>query len=538
MTNTLSGSLAGSGADRTRLVVPRLHQSVWASSNVASNSQPRQDNRQPVARPTATKQSNQPRVEIRPKSYAGIEFAVAADKVSSRVAEPAVSRTARTIQPLTQTQTSQQSTKLDTVVANAAANIDKEAGFMPTIPQYADEAIPVRQRTNKPSQVRQVKRVAQSKQSSQAKSTSTRENLSEADKAAILQRAAVLRQRAKQQAEAKAKAELAARIKLAQQKVDSNTASTKMANDVSATVLSPQHANVVPAANVFMPAAVEPVSEDLTDTIDDSAVRNDSDMVNASSFMVNQGGAAAIPYEGNFLGRLAGAKVTISFKVNKQRIFTVLRYLAVVLIIAASGYLAWDTYTTNQSVKETFGGAGATSAMSIAGTNPATADRTAVSQEDKAAYTVPADQPRYITIPKIGINARVMSVGVNSNGNIDTPANLNDTAWYDGSAKPGQDGQVFIDGHTSFSNTINAAFNDLPKLQQGDVITIERGDGVKINYIVNSVETVDADKVDMGKALNPPAGATKGLTLMTCTGTFNYRTQTADKRLIVYATQQ
>ena len=151
---------------------------------------------------------------------------------------------------------------------------------------------------------------------------------------------------------------------------------------------------------------------------------------------------------------------------------------------------------------------------------------------------MPADQPRMIYIPAIGVNARVMSVGVNSKGNIDTPANLNDTAWYDGSAKPGQDGQVFIDGHTSFSNSLYAAFNDLPKLHQGDLITIEKGNGEKINYRVSAVETVDADKVDMGKALNPPEGATKGLTLMTCTGTFNYRTQTADKRLVVYAVQE
>ena len=153
------------------------------------------------------------------------------------------------------------------------------------------------------------------------------------------------------------------------------------------------------------------------------------------------------------------------------------------------------------------------------------------------AYTVPSDQPRYIRIPAINVNARVMSVGVNSRGNIDTPANLNDTAWYDGSAKPGQEGQVFIDGHTSFSSAIYAAFNDLPKLKEGDQITIERGDGQQINYHVTEIKTVDADNVDMGEALNPPEGAERGLTLMTCTGTFNYRTQTADKRLIVYAVQ-
>ena len=232
-----------------------------------------------------------------------------------------------------------------------------------------------------------------------------------------------------------------------------------------------------------------------------------------------------------------GAKVTLSFNLNKKRFFNFLRYATVALIIVASGYLAWDTYTTNRSVKSSLNGNSAT-AMSISGTNPATAEQTAVSQEQRAAYTVPADQPRYIYIPTLGVNARVMSVGVNSRGSIDTPSNLNDTAWYDGSAKPGQEGQVFIDGHTSFNRHLNAAFNNLPKLKANDQVVIEKGNGEKVSYRVVSTKTVETSKVDMGEALNPPAGAKKGLTLMTCTGTFNYRNQTADKRFIVYAVQE
>lgn len=246
---------------------------------------------------------------------------------------------------------------------------------------------------------------------------------------------------------------------------------------------------------------------------------------------------AATPAPNPFAG-LLNSHITFNFKFNKALIGKVIRYALVAIIIAVSGYLAYDTYTTNQAVRKSFTGNSAASAMSIAGTNPATADQTAVSQEDKAAYVVPDDQPRYLIIPKIGINARVMSVGVNSKGNIDTPQNLNDTAWYDGSAKPGQDGAVFIDGHTSFNRHLAAAFNDLPKLAKGDQITIEKGNGERINYTVTSSETVAADKVDMGKALNPVDGAKKGLTMMTCAGTFNYRTQTADKRLVVYAVQQ
>lgn len=294
-----------------------------------------------------------------------------------------------------------------------------------------------------------------------------------------------------------------------------------VSNIVSAAAMTAEADEAKPASNVATEGAAN--TNPSTDPDDDI------------NLMVDPSGTVAVA-QPNVWQRLAGAQISVSFKFNKDRFFSILRYLAIVVILAASAYLAWDTYSTNKAVQSNF--ANPAQAMSIAGVNPATADQTSVSQEAKQAYTVASDLPRLITIPSIGVNARVQSVGVNSQGNIDTPKNLNDTAWYDGSAKPNQDGQVFIDGHTSFSRTIDAAFNDLGKMKQGDQIVVETGNGAKYTYRVTAIETVDAAKVDMGKALNVQQGSTKGITLMTCTGTFNYRTQQADKRLIVYGVQE
>ena len=507
----------GSLADRTRLVVPKIHESVWASSN-RQQSTPRQDIvtqdvvvKHPVASEVVKPVVKPAQIQHRQGGYARPTFA------NSAQSQPKVMMTRRSSQTI-------------------SPIVDNQAGFMPTIPQYKTE-----QPATKPVQHRVTPKV----------NVHPASKLSEADRQAIVKRAAQVREQARRQAEAKAKADALAKM---QSMVDKQNASKRQASSLTSVMMRStdadkqpnqgKHELASPAVNIFAPAAVNPVStkksvSTLASSTNTQATKAESshNNLNDANIQVNQAGAMAVS-QPNFWQRLAGAKITFSFKFNKQRFFTVLRYLAVIVIIAASGYLAWDTYMTNRAVKENFSGDNVAAAMSIAGANPATADQTAVSQEDKAAYTVPADQPRMIYIPAIGVNARVMSVGVNSKGNIDTPANLNDTAWYDGSAKPGQDGQVFIDGHTSFSNSLYAAFNDLPKLHQGDLITIEKGNGEKINYRVSAVETVDADKVDMGKALNPPEGATKGLTLMTCTGTFNYRTQTADKRLVVYAVQE
>ena len=506
----------GSLADRTRLVVPKIHESVWVSSN-RQQSTPRQDIvaqdvvvKHPVASEVVKPVVRPAQIQHRQGGYARPTFA------NSAQSQPKVMMTRRSSQTI-------------------SPIVDNQAGFMPTIPQYKTE-----QPAIKPVQHRVTPKV----------NVHPASKLSEADRQAIVKRAAQVREQARRQAEAKAKADALAKM---QSMVDKQNASKRQASSLTSVMMRStdadrqpdqgKHELASPAVNIFAPAAVNPVSTKksvstlASSTNTQTKAESSHNNLNDANIQVNQAGAMAVS-QPNFWQRLAGAKITFSFKFNKQRFFTVLRYLAVIVIIAASGYLAWDTYMTNRAVKENFSGDNVAAAMSIAGANPATADQTAVSQEDKAAYTVPADQPRMIYIPAIGVNARVMSVGVNSKGNIDTPANLNDTAWYDGSAKPGQDGQVFIDGHTSFSNSLYAAFNDLPKLHQGDLITIEKGNGEKINYRVSAVETVDADKVDMGKALNPPDGATKGLTLMTCTGTFNYRTQTADKRLVVYAVQE
>lgn len=272
-----------------------------------------------------------------------------------------------------------------------------------------------------------------------------------------------------------------------------------------------------------------------TNTAAHTAHKATQNITKAAPFSIASDGAAVIA-QPNLFDRIVNTKIAFSFKFNRARTMMIVRYVAIAIVLGASAYLAWDTYNTNRGVQSSF--ESPAQAMSIAGVNPATADQTAVSNNDRQAYTVAADLPRIINIPAINVTARVRTVGVNSRGDIDTPKNLNDTAWYDGSSKPNQEGQVFIDGHTSFSRNIAAAFNDLNKVRDGDQIFIETGNGAKFRYRVTGVETVDANKVDMGKVLNTQDGAHKGLTLMTCTGTFNYRTQTADKRLIVYAVQE
>lgn len=153
-----------------------------------------------------------------------------------------------------------------------------------------------------------------------------------------------------------------------------------------------------------------------------------------------------------------------------------------------------------------------------------------------AGYKVAATAPRIIRIDSIGVAARVLRTGVNTKNQLGAPANIFDTAWYDGSARPGEAGAVLIDGHVS-GPTQNGVFYKLKQLKKGSKITLERGDGKIFSYTVVDMRVYDADKVDMAAALTPITPGKPGLNLITCTGKVASSGTDFVQRLVVFTTQ-
>lgn len=148
-------------------------------------------------------------------------------------------------------------------------------------------------------------------------------------------------------------------------------------------------------------------------------------------------------------------------------------------------------------------------------------DETEVTEEQRAEYSVPADHPRYLTIEKLGIkNARVLSMGVNSVGELDTPRNIFDVGWYNQSGKPGLGGVIVIDGHNGGPN-IEGVFKHINQLSPNeDKIVIERGDGEKFTYLVVENKEIPIAEADdyMRVAFSSPVPGTESLTLISCIG--------------------
>ncbi|MBR3256716.1 class F sortase [Candidatus Saccharibacteria bacterium] len=164
-------------------------------------------------------------------------------------------------------------------------------------------------------------------------------------------------------------------------------------------------------------------------------------------------------------------------------------------------------------------------------------DETPVTEEQMRAHTVPAEDPRYLSIEKLGIsNARVLNISTKSNGELDTPLGIFDVGWYNGSSRPGKGGTIVIDGHNGGPNVVGV-FKYLDKLFAGDRIKIERGDGEIFEYeVVDNVE-IPLDEADayMKTAFVSPTPGKESLSLITCTGEWSQLRQTYLSRQFVRA---
>jgi len=220
-------------------------------------------------------------------------------------------------------------------------------------------------------------------------------------------------------------------------------------------------------------------------------------------------------------------------------------------ILGSTGYVSYSTWQTNTEAKEVIS---TISSSSSSTSVPVVVEDTKTAIPDNAlaagvttdipaanaldSYQVAPDMPRAIYINKINVAAKILPMGINADKSLQAPVNAYDAGWYNASAKPGANGAMLVDGHSSQSGTYYGLFARLNDVNVGDSIVIERGDGVKITYIVRDKSIEPLASLDMKKTLVPYGGAQKGLNIIACTGQWTADKSTLDQRLVVYATVQ
>lgn len=201
-----------------------------------------------------------------------------------------------------------------------------------------------------------------------------------------------------------------------------------------------------------------------------------------------------------------------------------------VALILFSSYVSIDALWINHQAKA----AQVTQQQNAENSTSSHIDETPLPPDSIKNYTVAPNLPRVIRIDTLGVEARVLRVGVTTDNAIDTPKNSNDAGWYDGSAKPGEAGAMIINAHYS-GLTKPGIFHGLEKLKSGAIISIEKGDGKILRYAVDKIEKLPAKEVQMDQLFVSRKPNVQSLNLITCSGNFDPKTQTYDQRVIVHA---
>ena len=220
--------------------------------------------------------------------------------------------------------------------------------------------------------------------------------------------------------------------------------------------------------------------------------------------------------------------------IRKRKVFTI---ILVIAWLSFAGFSAYYVYTHFIDVKPEV----------ITRVDPngveIKVDERPVTVQAKQEWTVPASHPRYISIPKLGIeNARIVQLGIiKKTGQLDAPVSIHDAGWYNGSALPGKGGAMLMDGHNGGPN-FGGIFEKLRELKNGDEIIIERGDGKKLTYVVKdnrdmNVKDINdpSNKWGMATMTNSIEAGKEGLNIITCVGQWDERSQTFNERTMLRA---
>ncbi len=159
-------------------------------------------------------------------------------------------------------------------------------------------------------------------------------------------------------------------------------------------------------------------------------------------------------------------------------------------------------------------------------------DRPTAQVPDYTKPPVIVGQPTTLAIPAIGVNAPIEQVGVNAQGNMDTPQNPNNTAWYAPGARPGQQGNAVIAGHVDYHGIGPVVFWKLNTLVVGTEVFVTDDQGQRRRFTVTAVEIYPVEAAPLQQIFGGTSAT--NLNLISCIGDFDPGSASYDKRIVVY----
>jgi LPXTG-site transpeptidase (sortase) family protein len=154
----------------------------------------------------------------------------------------------------------------------------------------------------------------------------------------------------------------------------------------------------------------------------------------------------------------------------------------------------------------------------------------------QSAAPKPVAAPVSLTIPLIGVQTNLITLGLDPDGELQVPllSQASVAGWYTGSPRPGAIGSAIIVGHIDTTRG-PAVFARLNKLTRGDKIYVKRADGTLAEFRVTSVQSYLKDDFPTQEVYGPVPDAE--LRLITCGGAWDPATRHYVRNIVVYATE-
>jgi sortase (surface protein transpeptidase) len=151
-----------------------------------------------------------------------------------------------------------------------------------------------------------------------------------------------------------------------------------------------------------------------------------------------------------------------------------------------------------------------------------------------SAAPKPVASPVSLTIPLIGVQTQLITLGLTAAGELQVPSSTSVAGWYTGSPRPGAIGSSIIVGHIDSTNG-PGVFYRLSTLAVGDKIYVKRADGTLAEFRVTSVQTYLKDRFPTQDVYGAVPDAE--LRLITCGGAWDAATGHYLSNIVVYATK-
>jgi sortase (surface protein transpeptidase) len=143
---------------------------------------------------------------------------------------------------------------------------------------------------------------------------------------------------------------------------------------------------------------------------------------------------------------------------------------------------------------------------------------------------LPESDPVAVSIPRIGVQSRLVRLGIKSNGEMELP----DPAvagWFTGGPTPGALGPAVITGHVTWNGP--AVFHRLGSMRRGDQVTVTREDGKTAVFTVSRVARFSKSRFPSRAVYGAIDHA--GLRLITCGGTYDAASHKYLDNVVVFA---